>query len=58
MIIDYPGFQPMRFWANTYAQDCNSHFPNMKKNHYLTGNCDTGKDEKVRYNKHVISKDM
>ena len=19
---DYPGFQPMRFWANTYAQDC------------------------------------
>ena len=20
---DYPGFQPMRSWANTYAQDCN-----------------------------------
>jgi hypothetical protein len=19
---DYPGFQPMRSWANTYAQDC------------------------------------
>ena len=21
---DYPGFQPMRSWANTYAQDCTS----------------------------------
>ena len=21
---DYPGFQPMRSWANTYAQDCSS----------------------------------
>ena len=20
---DYPGFQPFRSWANTYAQDCN-----------------------------------
>ena len=19
---DYPGFQPFRSWANTYAQDC------------------------------------
>ena len=21
---DYPGFQPFRSWANTYAQDCSS----------------------------------
>ena len=21
---DYPGFQPIRSWANTYAQDCSS----------------------------------
>ena len=21
---DYPGMQPMRSWANTYAQDCTS----------------------------------
>ena len=23
---DYPGFQPFRSWANTYAQDCKSLF--------------------------------
>ena len=23
---DYPGFQPVRSWANTYAQDCTSSF--------------------------------
>ena len=23
---DYPGFQPMRSWANTYSQDCNQQF--------------------------------
>ena len=23
---DYPGFQPMRSWANTYAQDCKDWF--------------------------------
>ena len=23
---DYPGFQPFRSWANTYAQDCINDF--------------------------------
>ena len=23
---DYPGFQPFRSWANTYAQDCRDRY--------------------------------
>ena len=34
---NYPGFQPMRSWANTYAQDCNS---TVRKIYYLPSKLD------------------